>query len=222
MLHLVDIATKATFEDGSKDMTLPEEETTVTVKDVINYSNLIPGKEYTATGEIHVRSVGKEKVEDEGVLANADGTAVTGTAKFTPESANGSVEVTFTFASTGLRGNTLVVFETVSLDGKELIVHKDIADDEQAVSFAGKKVKADDSKKDDGKDKKDKKSKKKKNKDKAAAGSSDSSNGGSSSKKSKDGKEVIKTGQISHYIFLGAFGFVLMAGAGFAFFRKRP
>ena len=211
-IHLADITTKATFEDGSKDMKLPKTETEVAVKDVITYTNLIPGKEYTAVGELHVRSVGKEKVEDEGALANSDGSAVTATVKFTPESANGSAEVLFKFASTGLRGNTLVVFETISVDGKEIIKHHDITDDEQAISFAGKKVKADKTKKNDKKNSKKKSSKK-----------SDSSKGSASgsNKKAKAGKEVVKTGQISHYIFFGVLGLVLMAGAGFMFFRKK-
>ena len=215
-IHFANITPKLTFEDGSKEMTLPETETTVTVKGTIPYTNLIPGKEYTVVDELHVRSVGKEKVTDEGILANADGSAVTGTAKFTPTASSGSAEVTFTFASTGLRGNTLVAYTTISLDGKEIITHHDITDDEQAVSFAGKKVKADKNKKDSKKDKKAKKDTSKSSKD-----SSKTSKDSSSSKKSGDNKEVIKTGQISHYIFLAVLGLVLMGGAGFAFFRKR-
>ena len=67
-------------------------------------------------------------------------TEVTASQTFTPKSADGTVDVTFTVDTTKLAGRQLVVFEelvTKGDDGKAYIVaeHKDLNDDAQTVAI---------------------------------------------------------------------------------------
>ncbi|MEV4669470.1 VaFE repeat-containing surface-anchored protein [Microbacterium sp. LWO12-1.2] len=96
-----------------------------TVIDTVAYQNLVPGTQYTLTGELHDK---------------ADGTAtgITGSTTFTPETANGSVDVTFT-VPVGYAGGTLVAFERLhegtDTTGEPLAVHEDIDDAAQTVTI---------------------------------------------------------------------------------------
>lgn len=96
-----------------------------TVIDTVAYQNLTPGTEYTLTGELQNK---------------ADGTAtgITGTITFTPETANGSIDVTFT-VPTGYAGGTLVAFERLhegtDTTGEPVAVHEDIDDAAQTVTI---------------------------------------------------------------------------------------
>jgi len=54
---------------------------------------------------------------------------------FTAEKANGSVELTFTFNSSALKGKEVVVFETLYYGEKKVAVHADIKDEGQTVKF---------------------------------------------------------------------------------------
>ena len=73
-------------------------------------------------------------VEDFNWDAYENGEAVTAETVFTPETPNGTVTVSFTFDSRLIKENTsLVVFETLYKDGKELAVHADIEDEDQTV-----------------------------------------------------------------------------------------
>lgn len=63
-----------------------------------------------------------------------DGKEIHAETVFTPETPNGTVTVSFTFDSRLIKENTsLVVFETLYKDGKELAVHADINDNGQTV-----------------------------------------------------------------------------------------
>ena len=119
-----EIGTTATFENGEKSA---EAASKMTVIDTVAYRNLTPGVEYTLAGELMYKDDGKT-------------TGITGTAKFTPESADGTATVTFTFDGTQLVGKQLVAFETLTsadADGKDYIVaeHKDINDAAQTVTI---------------------------------------------------------------------------------------
>ncbi|OFI45968.1 hypothetical protein BG262_06755 [Floricoccus penangensis] len=63
-----------------------------------------------------------------------DGKEVTGSTTFTAEKANGSVDVTFTFDASALEGKTIVVFEKLFQNGKEVASHEDINDKAQTVT----------------------------------------------------------------------------------------
>ena len=64
---------------------------------------------------------------------------VTGQTEFVPESAEGSVDVTFTFNAEGLAGKEVVVFEKLylMLEGKAIPVtsHEDLSDQGQTVKL---------------------------------------------------------------------------------------
>ena len=123
--------------DGDKAV-VPDE--TTTVVDTVAYKNLIPGKEYTVTGTLHVKGTDKDgKVTEEAL--EVDGKPVTASTTFTPDKADGTVEVTFAFDSTGIKdGTQLVAFETLSQGDHELAVHADIDDYGQTVTIEYPKI----------------------------------------------------------------------------------
>lgn len=103
--------------DASKDST---------VVDIVSYHNLVPGREYEMCGVLMDKSTGKS-------------TGVTAVQKFTPDKADGTVEITFKVHTTAYVGRQLVVFEElVSNDenGTAYVVaqHKDINDAAQTVT----------------------------------------------------------------------------------------
>lgn len=109
--------------DGEKEICATE---VFTLTDTVSYSHLIPGKEYVLKGALMDKNTGKAFTES--------GEAVTAETVFTPETPNGTVTVSFTFDSRLIKENTsLVVFETLYKDGKELAVHADIEDEDQTV-----------------------------------------------------------------------------------------
>ena len=109
--------------DGEKEICATE---VFTLTDTVSYSHLIPGKEYVLKGTLMDKNTGKAFTEN--------GEAVTAETAFTPETPNGTVTVSFTFDSRLIKESTsLVVFETLYKDGKELAVHADIEDEDQTV-----------------------------------------------------------------------------------------
>ena len=109
--------------DGEKEICATE---VFTLTDTVSYSHLIPGKEYVLKGTLMDKNTGKAFTEN--------GETVTAETVFTPETPNGTVTVSFTFDSRLIKENTsLVVFETLYKDGKELAVHADIEDEDQTV-----------------------------------------------------------------------------------------
>ena len=55
--------------------------------------------------------------------------------EFTPESADGTVELTYTLDASTLAGTTIVVFETLYQDDVEIAAHADINDEAQTVEI---------------------------------------------------------------------------------------
>ena len=55
-----------------------------------------------------------------------NGKEVTTEKEFTPENASGTEEITFTFDASALAGKSVVVFETLYHEDKEIAVHADI------------------------------------------------------------------------------------------------
>ena len=110
--------------DGDKDVVVDD---VTTVIDTVEYRNLVPGKEYTLNGKLHSKSNGKPLMVGD--------KPVTGQTTFTPEKADGKVEVTFTFDSRDLEDKTdIVVFESLVRSGTELASHADIDDKNQTVT----------------------------------------------------------------------------------------
>ena len=64
-----------------------------------------------------------------------DGKNVTAETVFTPEKSEGTVELTFVFDGSALEGKTIVAFETLTYQEKEVATHTDIEDQEQSIYF---------------------------------------------------------------------------------------
>ena len=123
--------------DGDKNVATDDK---ATVTDRVAYKNLIPGKEYTVKGTMHIKKTDDEgKVTEE--ILKVDGKPVTAETTFTPESAEGTVDVTFTFDSLSLKDKThLVAFESLEHDGHELASHADIEDEGQTVTVPNPRI----------------------------------------------------------------------------------
>lgn len=100
----------------------------VTLTDTVAYRNLIPGRAYTITGSLMLKSTGKP-------LMDAEGQPITSSVTFTPETADGEVEVVFTFDAKLLGGESVVVFEEISREGRTFATHADLEDEGQTVRF---------------------------------------------------------------------------------------
>lgn len=117
--------------DGDKNVATDDK---ATVTDRVAYKNLIPGKEYTVKGTLHIKKTDDEgKVTEE--ILKVDGKPVTAETTFTPETASGEVEVTFTFDSRTIADKTdIVVFESLERTGVEIASHADIEDGKQTTT----------------------------------------------------------------------------------------
>ena len=119
-------AAQTTATDDSSKINVSEAKKEISVTDTVAYRNLVPGKEYTVRGT----AVDKETGEP---LTDADGNELVSTAKFTAASADGSVDVKFTFDGTAMAGRSVVFFENVYYTDKLIAVHADIDDEAQTV-----------------------------------------------------------------------------------------
>lgn len=99
----------------------------ITIKDTVEYKHLVPNTEYVIKGTLMDKSTGKPFM--------VKGKEVTSTVKFTPDKANGTVEVEFTFDASNIKKSTdLVVFESLYRDNVEIAVHADLKDKGQTVT----------------------------------------------------------------------------------------
>lgn len=107
-----------------------------TLVDTVTYSGLKPGRAYTLTGKLMDKDTGK-------AATDKSGKEITGTATFTPSTANGTAKVIFSFDGSNLKGKTLVAYETlngisvaygIASSKKDLAIHKDISDADQSVT----------------------------------------------------------------------------------------
>lgn len=99
-----------------------------TIKDTVEYKHLVPNTEYVIKGTLMDKSTGKPFM--------VKGKEVTSTVKFTPDKANGPVEVEFTFDASNIKKSTdLVVFESLYRDNVEIAVHADLKDKGQTVTI---------------------------------------------------------------------------------------
>lgn len=121
-----ELETTATGEEGEK---LIEPEKEVTVVDIVTYTGLIPGREYTVKGELMDKSTEKPLV--------VNGEEVRSEITFVPQESDGTVEMRFTFDASALQGTEVVVFERLYRNGKEVAAHADIHDEGQTVEFGG-------------------------------------------------------------------------------------
>lgn len=130
-----EIATQANCPDTNTQMAVPKKELTIT--DTVSY-HLIPNKEYKLTGTLMDKESGEP--------LQIDGKEVTSELTFTPEDAEDTVELTFTLDATALAGKTIVAFESVSYQDKEVAFHTQIDDAPQTIYFPEIKTTAKDGK----------------------------------------------------------------------------
>ena len=64
-----------------------------------------------------------------------DGKEVRAERTFTAKKPNGTIDLAFTFDGSSLAGKTVVVFETLYLENKEVATHTDIEDADQTVTY---------------------------------------------------------------------------------------
>ena len=117
-----------TAKDAETETHYAAAEEDATIIDTVAYTNLQPGKEYRVSGTLVNRTTGE-------ILKTQDGQPVTAQEVFTPQAANGSVDITFTFDASLLKGQTVVAFEEVYADGLLVCAHCEIDDEGQSVHF---------------------------------------------------------------------------------------
>lgn len=119
-----ELKTTATV-NGKKEVIAKGE---ITIKDTVEYKHLVPNTEYVIKGTLMDKATGKPFM--------VKGKEVTSTVKFTPDKANGTVEVKFTFDASNIKKSTdLVVFESLYRDNVEIAVHADLKDKGQTVTI---------------------------------------------------------------------------------------
>lgn len=119
-----ELKTTATV-NGKKEVIAKGE---ITIKDTVEYKHLVPNTEYVIKGTLMDKATGKPFM--------VKGKEVTSTVKFTPDKANGTVEVEFTFDASNIKNSTdLVVFESLYRDNVEIAVHADLKDNGQTVTI---------------------------------------------------------------------------------------
>ena len=117
-VYIPGIDTEAAAGDTNDHVTGPNEEITVT--DRVDCSGLEAGREYTLKGELY----DKESGEPLGITAEKT---------FTAEASECSVELVFTFDGSLMAGKTVVAFETLFIEEREIAVHHDLDDEDQSV-----------------------------------------------------------------------------------------
>ena len=130
-----EIATQANCPDTNSQMAVPKKE--LIIMDTVSY-HLIPNKEYKLTGTLMDKESGEP--------LQIDGKEVTSELTFTPEDAEGTVELSFILDATALAGKTIVAFESVSYQDKEVAFHTQIDDAPQTIYFPEIKTTAKDGK----------------------------------------------------------------------------
>lgn len=124
-MHIPEIRTNATDVKTADHIALAEE--TVSIRDVVTYKNLIPGKTYTMNGTLMNKETGKPiQVNGQNVVASQT---------FTPTQKDGSVEIIFVFNGVDLAGTTTVAFEECTINKVPVAVHADLNDAPQTVDI---------------------------------------------------------------------------------------
>ena len=124
--------------DGDKTVTGEEN---VAVRDTVHYNNVTPGKTYKVTGTLYEKVLDKNGKVTKKVFKDKNGAPVTAEANFTAEDSYGNVDVTFYFDGSSLKeGTSLVAFESLSHNDKEIASHADVNDSSQTVIITKPKL----------------------------------------------------------------------------------
>lgn len=112
--------------DGDKEVTADGK---AAIVDTVKYAGLVPGTEYELQGTLMDAETGE-------ALKGADGKEITASVKFTPQTQDGTQDVTFTFDAGALGGAKTVVFEKLFVDGTLIGSHEDPTDKDQTVEIS--------------------------------------------------------------------------------------
>ena len=115
-IHIPKIGTTAKDNKTKEDISYAEKE--VTIVDTVKYTNLVPGKSYVMEGTLMNKETGK--------ALEVNGKTVTASKAFTPDSADGSVDIVFTFDGSALAGKTVVAFDDLKVNKISVATHADI------------------------------------------------------------------------------------------------
>ena len=119
--------------DGDKTVTGEEN---VAVRDTVHYNNVTPGKTYKVSGTLYEKVIDKDGKVTKKAFKDKNGNPVTAEANFTAEDSYGNVDVTFYFDGSSLKeGTSLVAFESLSYNDKEIASHADVNDAGQTVTI---------------------------------------------------------------------------------------
>lgn len=126
-VYIPKLRTTANWDNGTKLVIAKDKE--YTINDVVHYSKLIVGKEYTVTGTL---------MQDNGdgvavAYIGEDGNPLTSSVTFTAETSEGDITVPFKINTLDLEGQTFVVFEDLYHLGNKIGTHSDITDKDQTV-----------------------------------------------------------------------------------------
>ena len=133
-----DLTLQTTAKDEASNTHYAATDDAVTLVDTVSYTGLKKGKTYTLKGKLMNQKTGE-------ALLDADGKTVTASKAFTPDSADGSVDISFTFDGSALAGKTVVAFEDLKVNKISVATHADIKDENQSVHFPQIKTTAKDS-----------------------------------------------------------------------------
>ena len=125
-IDFIDIHTTAVSDNGTHEQQLKDE---ITLTDTVAYEGLKVGKEYTVQGTL------MNKVTSF-ALTDKDGNEISAETTFTPTSANGTVDVVFTFDGSLVKTkDSIVVFEDLFRNDVTIATHSDIEDKDQTIDI---------------------------------------------------------------------------------------
>lgn len=99
----------------------------VTLVDTVAYKNLKVGQTYKLSGVLMDKATGEPLLVGE--------QQITAELEFTPDSPDGTVELTYTFDASALAGTSVVVFEDLYQGENVVASHADLEDEGQTVTF---------------------------------------------------------------------------------------
>ena len=130
-----------TAKDGFDGNQTVVSDTEVSVVDTVKYKNVTPGKTYKVSGTLYEKVTDKDGKVTKKAFKDKNGNPVTAETNFTAEDSYGNVDVTFYFDGSSLKeGTSLVAFESLSYNDKEIASHADVNDAGQTVTIGKPKL----------------------------------------------------------------------------------
>ncbi len=125
-IDFIDIHTTAKADNGTHEQQKLDK---ITLTDTVSYEGLKVGKEYTVKGTLMNKATSF-------ALTDKNGKEITAETTFTPKTANGTVDVVFTFDGSLVKTNdSIVAYESLERKGIEIATHTDITDKDQTVDI---------------------------------------------------------------------------------------